>query len=449
VEREELIVLPEAEAYEGGGGNSSAEYLEDASEDRRFGLWIGEKRPDIPKSPHRPRVVFFTCTHLVRCSMYRGGRRWFSPNVKANAKRVPPPAGDSQLNIFSVSQELPDSSAPTPEIASVVVAPPRSELSKRSRQVKPSSLAEVNQTLSVEAWEEKSVQPISRFQPLMVSLQVAPMPRHKNHRSTHKKLEAIAAVSTLIDLTRPHSSQARHFIAQANERNFTAPLSPASRKRQREIPLALSPRVCVANDSLSFIQQHYQEGPQRMASSSPPLPAHDEVAQYVLLTRYVIRRRQVPFFSSPPLFSHVLTPLQGLGLRLKNIMGRAVVGGFTEEYLANQNPSQATEIRIGDIIMAVESTDTSNPVLCPFAKVVKCLHKAGDVREKSSGLQGLQQQQLSIGDDPSHLTQRLTSAARFNDTITLRLARGLPSRDQVQPQGQALMVEFVSESMSL
>jgi hypothetical protein len=133
-------------------------------------------------------------------------------------------------------------------------------------------------------------------------------------------------------------------------------------------------------------------------------------------------------------------------------MGRAVVGGFTAEYLSHQSPSQATDIRLGDIIMAVESTDTSNPALCPFTKVVRCLHKAGDVREKPTGLQGLQQQHLTIGDDPSQLTQRLTSAAKFHDTITLRLARALdppPLPLPPPPVEQTLPLEDLHETMSL
>lgn len=110
--------------------------------------------------------------------------------------------------------------------------------------------------------------------------------------------------------------------------------------------------------------------------------------------------------------------LKGLGLRLRNVEGRAVIGGFTEEYLANHTKTQATDLHIGDIIMAVDNADTSNPLLCPFNKVVKYLQGAGDVREKSANLQ-----QVHLGDDPLQLTQRLTTHAKFQDTVTLRIAR--------------------------
>jgi hypothetical protein len=137
--------------------------------------------------------------------------------------------------------------------------------------------------------------------------------------------------------------------------------------------------------------------------------------QYALLTRYVIRRRQVTVAAPPCLTSSLL---QGLGLRVRNIDGRAVVGGFTEEYLTNHAPCQATDIHVGDIIMAVDSVDTSNPIFCPFKKVVKCLQAAANAHEKHRSYQ-----QVHLGDDLLQFTHRLTAAAKFQDTITLRIAR--------------------------
>jgi hypothetical protein len=165
-------------------------------------------------------------------------------------------------------------------------------------------------------------------------------------------------------------------------------------------------------------------------SSSSPLPSsslslaagisysHD--MQYALLTRYIIRRRQVTITTTHLfIFPYLgIFSVQGLGLRIRNIDGRAVVGGFTEDYLTNRIPSQATDIQIGDIIMAVDSVDTSNPALCPFNKVVKCLQAAASAREKRQGYQ-----QQNLGDDLLQFTHRLTSAAKFQDTITLRIAR--------------------------
>lgn len=130
-----------------------------------------------------------------------------------------------------------------------------------------------------------------------------------------------------------------------------------------------------------------------------PMINESEGNSYILLTRYVKRKRQ------------------GLGLRLKNISGRAVIGGFSEEYLANHITSDATDIRIGDIIMAVENIDTSNPILCPFNKVVKYLINFGDNCQKGNG------QSMTIGNDPLQSIQRLTSLAKYQDTITIRLAR--------------------------
>lgn len=112
-------------------------------------------------------------------------------------------------------------------------------------------------------------------------------------------------------------------------------------------------------------------------------------------------------------------------MRLKNVEGRAVIGGFTEEYLAHLTKSQATDLQVGDVIMAVDSADTSNPILCPFNKVVKYLQGAGDVREKPSNFQ-----QVHLGDDPLQFTQRLTSYAKFQDTVTLRIARLIGSSFQ-------------------
>lgn len=117
---------------------------------------------------------------------------------------------------------------------------------------------------------------------------------------------------------------------------------------------------------------------------------------------------------------------QGLGLRVRNVDGRAVVGGFTEEYLANRIHSQATDIHIGDIIMAVDSVDTSN---CPFKKVVKCLQAAANAHEKRHSYQ-----QVQLGDDLLQFTHRLTTAAKFHDTITLRIARVVVS---MAPPGMA------------
>mmetsp|Transcript_24765 Transcript_24765/g.36526 ORF Transcript_24765/g.36526 Transcript_24765/m.36526 type:complete len:442 (+) Transcript_24765:39-1364(+) len=143
------------------------------------------------------------------------------------------------------------------------------------------------------------------------------------------------------------------------------------------------------------------------------LPSHTQQRgqSYTYVTAYVKRKKH------------------GLGLRLKDVGGHAVVVGFNDEYLAAQETSgagNAADICIGDIIVAVENLDTSNPANCPFERVVAHLSNAGESRVEPLSVSHPNHVLSSTcvwDSDPLNLNHRTSSLAKYNDTVCIRLAR--------------------------
>lgn len=84
------------------------------------------------------------------------------------------------------------------------------------------------------------------------------------------------------------------------------------------------------------------------------------------------------------------------------------------------------EIRIGDIIVAVENLDCSDASKVPFSKVVKHLSNAGGYRPAPLGVahpHHVSSTACVWDEDPLNFSHRTSRLARYNDTICVKLAR--------------------------
>ena len=107
----------------------------------------------------------------------------------------------------------------------------------------------------------------------------------------------------------------------------------------------------------------------------------------------------------------------------------AVVAGFSPEYLKHHQDirnKDSNKIRPGDIIVAVDNLDTSNPAKCPFDKVIQHLSSVATARSIPLGQSHAQHMAATAcvwDDNPLNFSHRTSSIARYNDTICIKLAR--------------------------
>jgi hypothetical protein len=204
----------------------------------------------------------------------------------------------------------------------------------------------------------------------------------------------------------------------------------------RKPPLSLfSVSATAANDEVS---RSLNGSTLRSENRSEGLRAVNSLGiTYKYFTAYVKRRKHVRrTHISTSHFSPNLS-CQGLGLRLVNQNQRAVVAGFTPEYLrhasvpsfSGQQVESSTAILPGDVIMAVENLDTSDPSRCNFDRVIQHLSKAGSVRTMPVGVSHPHHVSTTTcvwDEDPLNFSHRTSSIAKYNDTICIKFAR--PSR---------------------
>lgn len=121
-----------------------------------------------------------------------------------------------------------------------------------------------------------------------------------------------------------------------------------------------------------------------------------------------------------------------------------MVAGFSPEYLKHAADQTAMSeggcvILPGDIIMAVENLDTSDPVRCNFDRVIQHLSKAGCARSAPVGISHPQHVASTTciwDEDPLNLYHRTSSLATYNDTVCIQFARpSCPSMARALDQG--------------